>query len=448
MHVVGGRRVRIVDLLATGLLRDGDELIFNRRRAGETHHGQVVASGRIRLADGEEYTSPSSAGRAVAGSAVDGWFAWTVTRTGSLLDALRQQHIDSVDSYEVGTEDGEPTSEGTTRRHAFLKAARDAADLGKPETLTVRELISRWGSPTRSSAVYAEVENDLANHGLVTNPNFLKVTLDTPVELRLAGMAADPPGTVTTSSDEDLPADRGLTVGNLPSALGGVEFVSPQSTFDEVITKMLLNDYSQLAVLTSPYNLRGVITWRSIAQARHDDRDARITKAVMPAETVSYDAELIDVLRRLYDDDFIFVKGPDNTVAGIVTAADVVLAYGDLSMPFLLVGQIDLLLRRLLGGHFMFEEVAAICDPEGNRDLKDFDDLTIGDYQRALEAPDLWERLDWHIDRLTFVRRLDDIRKLRNGIMHFEPDPLSEHATGTLRNFMLFLKRYVTSTTA
>src|SRR3712207_8440643 len=37
----------------------------------------------------------------------------------------------------------------------------------------------------------------------------------------------------------------GLTVGNLPSALGGLKSVAPNATFEEAITKMLLNDFSQ-----------------------------------------------------------------------------------------------------------------------------------------------------------------------------------------------------------
>ncbi len=265
----------------------------------------------------------------------------------------------------------------------------------------------------------------------MTVPNFVKVGLDTPVVVRLAGQADEVAVPVEENRDDEQPSDRGLTLGNLPSALGGVESVTPQSTFDEVITKMLLNDYSQLAVLTSPFSLRGAITWQSIAQARHDNHEAKISRAIVQVDAISYDAELVDVLPRLYEDDFIFVKGPDNRISGIVTAADVVLAYGNLSMPFLLVGQIDMLLRRLLAAHLDLEDVTSICGQDGARNIRNFNDLTIGDYQRAFEAPHLWSRLDWNIDRATFVQRLDEIRTLRNDIMHFDPSPLPEDAIAT-----------------
>jgi hypothetical protein len=112
-------------------------------------------------------------------------------------------------------------------------------------------------------------------------------------------------------------------------------------------------------------------------------------------------------------------------------------------MPFLLVGQIDILLRRLITRHLVLEDLISVCDPEGSRELQDFDELTFGDYQRALESPVVWQRLGWHIDRATFVHRLDEIRRLRNDITHFNPDPLPPDAINKLRSLMLFLKHYV-----
>jgi hypothetical protein len=73
MRLAGGRRVRVFDLLRAGLLAEGDELVLDRRRSGETHRASVTAEGRIRLADGQEFSSPSSAAREVARvTAIDG----------------------------------------------------------------------------------------------------------------------------------------------------------------------------------------------------------------------------------------------------------------------------------------------------------------------------------------------------------------------------------------
>ncbi|MFC0050942.1 CBS domain-containing protein [Streptomyces actinomycinicus] len=60
-----------------------------------------------------------------------------------------------------------------------------------------------------------------------------------------------------------------MTVGTLPSALAGVISVKPTATFEEVITLMVLHDFSQLPVLAGPHNLRGSVSWKSIARAPH-----------------------------------------------------------------------------------------------------------------------------------------------------------------------------------
>lgn len=102
---------------------------------------------------------------------------------------------------------------------------------------------------------------------------------------------------------------------HLPSALSGVEAVQPTATFDQAITLMALNGYSQLAVLASPRNLRGAVTWQSIAYARHANPNASFADAIVPALEARYDKELIDKLPDLEVRDFVFVRDETNTVS-------------------------------------------------------------------------------------------------------------------------------------
>lgn len=164
-----------------------------------------------------------------------------------------------------------------------------------------------------------------------------------------------------------LPADAaspetGLTVGTLPSALGdAVVSVKPTATFEEAITLMTLYDFSQLPVLTSPHNLRGAVSWKSIARAWHADPDAPFSHAVVEPQVVRYDHDLIDVLPMLAESDFVLVKDQHNKIAGIVTAADVAQAYGDLASHFLMIGEMDRRLRQIIAGTFTLEEVSAFA---------------------------------------------------------------------------------------
>jgi hypothetical protein len=139
--------------------------------------------------------------------------------------------------------------------------------------------------------------------------------------------------------------------------------------------------------------------------------------------------------------DFVFVRDVKNVIAGIVTPADVVHAYGELATPFFLIGELDQLLWQVISRTFKFEEVMSLCAPSA-RPPESFDDLAFGDYQRVLENTVSWAKLRWPLDRRTFVRRLDELRQLRNDIMHFNNPDLPVDAVDKLRNFIRLLHKY------
>lgn len=117
-------------------------------------------------------------------------------------------------------------------------------------------------------------------------------------------------------------------------------------------------------------------------------------------------------------------------------------AYGELATPFFLIGELDQVLRQVISRTFTLEEVASLCNSDGSRMIRSFDDLGVGDYQRVLENPDRWAKLGWPLDRAAFTTRLDQLRELRNDIMHFDPDPLPLDTVEKLRNFLKLLRKY------
>jgi CBS domain-containing protein len=267
-------------------------------------------------------------------------------------------------------------------------------------------------------------------------PNFRKVSLDTVVRLASAEDVAD------SSPDDETQPDFGLTVGNLPSALSGVKSVSPNATFEEAITVMALNRYDQLAVLAGPHSLRGAVTWESIAWARHANSDPPFSQAIIDAQEARYDQDLVEALPKLDDSGFVFVRNDHKEVAGIITTADVVATYGETATPFILIGQLDQVLRRLIRRIVTLDEVQVLCDPEHRRDLDSYDKLELGDYQRVLENPEYWKRLKSPFDRVAFIQRLNELRLIRNNIMHFNPEPLDPQTTPKLRNMLRVLRAF------
>lgn len=452
-YLLGGRRVKVADLLAAGLIEPHTGLIFRRQRAGETYRATVLPSGQLRLEDGRTYASLSRAAVAAAGvRALDGWHAWELESTGASVDSLRQRLLDQAVSEAAEEEQvrtGDVSAAGPLPRHERLKEARARAEAGDSTELSVRDLLDMWGAKARGHQVSSRIETELANHGLTTSPHWQKVTLDARVRLEPMakekdekdGTAAEGGGMVAAEEEaENL--DVGLTVGNLPPALGGVCSVSPSATMEEAVTLMLINDYSQLAVLAGPRSLKGAVTWKSIAQARHANPSAGLADAITTAEQVPYDRELIDLLPTLYSTEFVFVRDQTNATCGIVTAADVVSAYGELATPFFLIGELDQLLRRLISQVFELDEVRALCDKEGSRSITSFDEMTVGDYQHVLENPEKWAQLGWPLDRAVFCKRLDELRDVRNDVMHFNPDPIPTDTIAKLRGVIHLLREY------
>jgi CBS domain-containing protein len=430
-YLLDGHLVTLMDLLDAGLLAPGDELTLARPRAGGIERAVVTETGALALEGGQQFRSPTRAATMAGDPSGHGWRAWTVASSGQSLDSLRQQLLDQAATET--TEESSATYWDPQRRYEWLREARTLADAETPIELAVRDLVSRWEVP----ASFQRIEADLANHGLTTQPDFRKVSPETVVRLITPGSEGESSG---SGPDEDGQLDIGLTVGNLPSALNGVVSVSPTATFDEAITLMALNGYSQLPVMSGTHNLRGAVTWQSIAYARHASPDASFADAIIHAREARYDQELIEVLPDLEESDFAFVRDDKNAVAGIITTADVVATYRELSTPFILIGELDQVLRKLIARTFSLNEVCTMCDPDGKRSIDSYDKLEMGDYQRMLENPDHWKKLGWPLDRATFIKRLDDLRLIRNNVMHFNPEPRDPQAVQKLR-FMLKLLR-------
>jgi len=453
-YLLDGRRVTIADLLGSGLLKEGERLRFVRPRVGESHEAAVTPRGWIRLSDGEEFRSPSKAAMVAVGSgSFDGWEAWQVD-DGRYLTQLRQDLLDQAAEEVDPTapeKEQQQTSLSPKERHARLKEARESAEAGRPLSPSVQELLAWWGATGRG-AVNDQIQAELANHSLTTSPEFDKVPLTATVELvkaaeeqtediSLAGspVTAAPPAGVSEELDS---RETGLTIGTLPSALAGIVSVNPTATFEEVITLMLLHDFSQLPVLAGPHNLRGSVSWKSIARARHADPGARLSQAIVDAREVRYDHDLIDVLPTLVEHDFVLVRDQHNAIAGIVTASDVAQAYGELAGHFLLIGEMDRRLRQVIAGAFTLPDVTGLCDPAGER-ITSFGDMTVGDYQRVLENPGRWTQLGWPLDRKVFIARLEEIRRIRNNVMHFNSsDPLPKTDVDKIRHLNKLLREY------
>ncbi len=465
LHLTNGRRVRISDLVEAGLLGENDEVHFARRNRGEKHLA-VIRKGQMVLEDGRSFGTPSRAAAVVTGTPYDGWHAW---RTGDeeLLDSLRQRFLD-LEVEEPASPSSDRTDPAEGELYHFLRGARADAGSGRPVNIPVRQLIGKWGFDRRSQMQAEHVRAELENFGLRTDPDFVKVSLDERVELRQKPTMAD----IETDANEETPVEAdgsnlvevegaqnsqedagavavtaranesadevGLTLGNLVSPDVDLVSARPDAELSSAITKMQLNDFSQIPVI-SGRNLYGAVTWESIARALMGKGAPSVRAATVPVTFFPYDTDLIDALDAIRIQGFVLVQNAHRLFSGIVTASDVVAAYEELATPYFLVGELDLLLRRLTMEVLLPDEAegSAISDRLG---IASLDKLSFGDYQSVLGRSEYWSRIGWTVDRSDFIKRLDELRERRNDVMHFSPDPVPAEVIRHLRAMISLVK--------
>jgi hypothetical protein len=67
--------------------------------------------------------------------------------------------------------------------------------------------------------------------------------------------------------------------------------------------------------------------------------------------------------------------------------------------------------------------------------------MTFGEYKSLLEKEGSWPKLGIGIDSKWFVKYLDEVREMRNEVMHFNQDPFSDEKLNALRKFAAFLRK-------
>jgi len=208
----------------------------------------------------------------------------------------------------------------------------------------------------------------------------------------------------------------------------------------QAATIMLANDFSQLPVMNGS-TLKGMISWRSIGRRLALGQPCGTALACMvPVHVVSKETSLFEAISQVDRHDAVVVRDSTNRICGIVTANDFSQQFRQLAEPFLLLGEIENQIRAWIGPIFKKEDLQAAKDPnDEDRQVEEVSDLTLGELLRLLQNQDSWSKLGTELDRRVFVRHLDDIRRIRNDVMHFDPDGVVDQDLDRLRSFARFL---------
>jgi CBS domain-containing protein len=325
------------------------------------------------------------------------------------------------------------TGAGGLSYDEFLVEAKKRASSSSPYQISITDLLAYWNTKRRGRRIVETINDDLAREGLQTNPPLDAQASWESVQITRLPQKDSQPGEPVGIKIGSLEAAKVWAAGADPDKLKStpkIPSVPKESTLEVAQSQMLSAGVDQLPVLSGKSAIAGAVSWRSIARARFINPQATLRDAMVSASEVKAEDDLLSAIPQIVAEGFAFVRDGKNNLTGVVTTADLSHTFVALTGPFLKIAEIERRLRKIIDqklveGSFTNADLQDVVkDESGARDAPESAaDLTIGEYQALLGDPDRWERLGWLSDRKTFTNALDEVRQIRNDIMHFDPDP-------------------------
>jgi len=297
--------------------------------------------------------------------------------------------------------------------------------------LTTRQFIHYFDCEKRTKGNQALINKFLYDNKLETSPDYMSAWIDGEIILRHKKKAK--------SKNEIDPIQK---IKILQAANREPVMIKRDAQLKEAFTLMMMHNYSQLPVISGPKSIIGVITWQTIGCGITNGLiSSSINDYISKDITIlDYETPLLEAIDTIIKKEFVVVQKSDKSICGIVTIADISEQFLTLTEPFILLEQIENQIRQILDGKFLIEELKTLCMDDGTEnEVEHIDDLNFGDYIRLIEKPDNWDRLNIKIDRTHFINQLDKVRKIRNDVMHFDPDGISKNQREDLLKMSKFL---------
>lgn len=294
------------------------------------------------------------------------------------------------------------------KRDAFLKSVKHK----QPRETSVREFLGFWGYKRRGSWITRTIERELARRNLVSAPDIAK---------------ADYYGTITILDRRDISPEADLEAGwPISSVLDierGLTHVGPDDSLAVAETLMVMHDFSQIPVLSkSCRELYGAVTWRSLARESRQRSDVHSREAMdIDISTARSSDSLIDHIGTIIRNEYLLIRDPTNVYVGILTATDLAESFKSTSLPFIKIGEIESRIRILLDRLPLDILRAVKLSADVTREVNSAIDLTLGESIILLQNQENWSLMNIPYDRSTILRNLDDVRDIRNDVMHFRP---------------------------
>jgi CBS domain-containing protein len=334
-----------------------------------------------------------------------------------------------------------------------LRAVAEGITQNRRQIASVRTLLLWFGFNGRNNQTNQQVQQALESLKLRTDPEFTSAGIDDNVTFIPQYDIREPTGAVGTDvhvnvgaivmTSGDSSEGSAYRIGKLPSARKTPVSVSSETTTEEVVTLMLVRDFSQLVVLNPEKEVVGMVSWKSLGSRLALGKRCRVAGDFTEKhDEVGAETSVFEAIPMIVEHGCVLVRDSSGKVRGIVTASDLAVKFSQFGEPFLLLEEIENLVRGLIGPKFTREQLEAACDPhDSSRLVNGIADLRFDEYIRLLDQPDRWDRLSLDIDRRMFIRGLEHISRIRSEMMHFDAAGIKEDDLAELRTFAQFLRQ-------
>lgn len=305
--------------------------------------------------------------------------------------------------------------------------------------MTVRELLDLAGVDRRTAQTVASIDELLQNAGLISVPPITDAAIDeqiviTPIDDH--GLREHHDGMHSSAEGSEADHSVGYRIHQIPSARRAPVSVSRDDHIADARTAMLEGNFSQLAVIEAG-GLAGVITWESIAIAHMHGNPTTVGEAMTTSPpTVAPHANVLDVVLQIESSGYVFVRGEANEIGGIVTIADLTAEFGRDRRPLVMIEEIEMRMRRAVKLRLTdadIERSPARC--------KTIALLTLGAYPYLFDDDQNWQKLGWAgITRERLRSLIEEVANIRNSLMHFSQDPISDATYAKLEGTLRLLR--------
>jgi hypothetical protein len=227
------------------------------------------------------------------------------------------------------------------------------ADTGRPSreqllelkgrSLPIAELLEMFGTRVRNHQTVPMILEALRGVGLDTVPSFTTCGFTAHILVVAQHVVPVPEDEVDEEVVPGTLPQQSFKIGDIPSACAGVDSVRSDALLSAATHMMRQKDYSQLPVIDGVSDLRGVITWSSVAAQYEKGVTPTLTNSMVKYEipVAEIHQELFPRLPLLQQHGYLLVRDNSGRFAGIITGADITERFYRLARPFFLVGEIE-----------------------------------------------------------------------------------------------------------